>query len=354
MNHFARAEQLLSQYPGLPNFRVDQINRALFDVTINSWDAISVLPKDMRAWLNQNIPWTTLQPVTTLVSKQGDTHKAIVQLADGKRIETVLMRNKREAWTICASSQVGCAMGCVFCATGKMGLVRSLTVDEIVDQYRFWQTYLASRPHITGRISNIVMMGMGEPLANYNNLKPALLIWLRYTDLGPTRITVSTVGVLPLLEKTLTDPEWPAVRIAISLHSAIPEKRKQIVPTTAPQFFEKIIDWGQRYQKKYGNRRHHVTFEYIMIGGVNDGTEDAKRLAQFAKKIGRVKVNLIPYNWVDDTGLQRSTPEAIHAFLEILHGAGIIATRRKTMGDDIAAACGQLITQMKTATKTEK
>jgi 23S rRNA (adenine2503-C2)-methyltransferase len=279
---------------------------------------------------------------TVQVSKANDTYKAALTLADGQLIESVLMRNARDAWTICASSQVGCAMGCVFCATGKMGLNRQLTSDEIVDQHRFWRTFLETHPEVVGRISNIVMMGMGEPLANYVALKSALNTWLAYTDLGPTNITVSTVGVLPRLEQMLTDTDFPHVRLAISLHSAVPETRKRIVPTSFEQFLPSLADWAKRYGDTLGNRRHHLTFEYVMLCGVNDADRDAQALARFVESVGHARVNLIPYNFTD-THLTRSSDERIAAFLHILEEAGVVATRRRTMGDDIAAACGQLI-----------
>lgn len=298
------------------------------------------------------IPWMSVTSQTIQVSGNGDTHKALLGVAGDKQIESVLMKNRAGAWTICVSSQVGCAMRCGFCATGKMGLTRSLIADEIVDQYRFWNSYLVApgfslgepglKPGATARISNIVFMGMGEPLANYEELKASLNTLLKYTDIGATHITVSTVGVLPRLEQILTDKDWPHVRLAVSLHSAIEETRKKIVPTSYDEFLPKLADWAKRYLQKFGNRRHHLTFEYVMLKGVNDTPSHAKALAVFVNRIGRIKVNLIPYNL---TGVEfaRSTDSAIDQFLEILHTNHLIATTRRTMGDDIDAACGQLI-----------
>ena len=249
-----RQSQFQALFPHEKPFRWKQIEEALFAIpkagskSPHGWQDLTTLPKAMRETLTREIPWVSYKEVKTLVSAKHDTHKAILRLADGALVETVLMANKRGQWTICVSSQVGCAMQCTFCATGKMGLMRNLTVDEIADQYRFWMEKIEEGQKVPmQRISNVVFMGMGEPLANYENVKQTLLIWLKHTDLGPTHITVSTVGVLPMLEKLLSDPEWPAVRTAISLHSADPKTRHEIVPTSYDQFLPKIEAWTRRY-----------------------------------------------------------------------------------------------------------
>jgi len=308
-----------------------------------------------------SIPWMSVELVQMQVSGNGDTHKALLKVAGDKQIETVLMKNPRGAWTICVSSQVGCAMRCGFCATGKMGLTRSLTADEIVDQYRFWKLYISGgqvgrwvggpksettlppNPLSTSsRISNIVFMGMGEPLANYEAVKESLNTLLAHTDLGKTRITVSTVGVLPRLEQILTDKAWPHVRLAVSLHSAIAQTRKQIVPTSYDDFLPKLEDWAKRYLEIFGNRRHHLTFEYVMLKNVNDTPAHAKALALFVNRIGHVRVNLIPYN-LTGVEFECSEDNVITQFLAALYDRNVTTTRRRTMGSDIAAACGQLI-----------
>lgn len=294
------------------------------------------IPAGMRERLSV-IPWMSVELVQMQVSGNGDTHKALLRVEGDKQIETVLMKNPRGAWTICVSSQVGCAMRCGFCATGKMGLTRSLTADEIVDQYRFWKHF-----KIAERISNIVYMGMGEPLANYEAVKESLNTLLARTDLGKTRITVSTVGVLPRLEQILTDRGWPHVRLAVSLHSAIEQTRKLIVPTSYDDFLPKLENWAKRYLAQFGNRRHHLTFEYVMLKCVNDTPAHARALALFVNRIGHVRVNLIPYN-LTGVAFERSPDAAIDAFLAELDDRGVVATRRRTMGSDIAAACGQLI-----------
>jgi 23S rRNA (adenine2503-C2)-methyltransferase len=262
------------------------------------------------------------------------------------------MENKRGDWTICVSSQIGCAMRCTFCATGTMGLKRSLMADEIIDQYRFWNYFLEKKQPASNsqrqRISNIVFMGMGEPLANYNNVKQAIHTWLKYTDLGPTHITVSSVGILAQLEKILTDAEWPHVRIAISLHSANQKKREEIVPTTVPDFLKSLADWSHRYHKILGNRRHYITYEYTVLSGVNDTPELAAELATYIKKTASSKINIIPYNPVKGKPFTTSDRTRIEAFKSVLKRAGIDVTERRTMGDDIAAACGQLVVSQQT------
>ncbi len=341
----SRREQFDALFPTEPAFRWKQIEAAFFS-SAKGWDDLTTLSKSMREELAA-IPWMSVKPQTVQVSLAGDTHKALLKVAGEKEIETVLMQNRRGAWTICVSSQVGCAMRCGFCATGKMGLTRSLIADEIVDQYRFWLSYLSTSTTFSTfatspRISNIVFMGMGEPLANYEAVRDALNSLLAHTDIGRTRITVSTVGVLPRLEQILTDKDWPHIRLAVSLHSAIEETRKKIVPTSYDEFLPKLEDWARRYLALHGNRRHHLTFEYVMLKGVNDTPEHARALAKFVNHIGNVRVNLIPYN-LTDCEFEKSPDSTIQEFLEILHAKHLIATTRRTMGEDIAAACGQLI-----------
>lgn len=342
-----RHDRFLELFPDEPSFRLEQIEKAYFTESMTGWDSVTTLNKDMRSVLEKEIPWMSCTPVTTLSSKAGDTHKVVLSGYDDQLYESVLMKNKRDQWTICVSSQIGCAMGCTFCATGTMGLKRSLSSDEIADQYRFWKQFLAERPELNQRISNVVFMGMGEPLVNVDNVKKAIHTWLKHTDLGSTKITVSTVGVLPVLEGILDDPEWPAVRIAISLHSPEEESRRKIVPTTAPKFHERLAKWTHDYQKIHGNRRHHVTFEYTLIAGVNDNAEEAKRLVKFVKTTSAVKVNVIPLNLVEGKEFTASSQEGIEVFKNVLIKNDIDVTQRRTMGSDIAAACGQLALTIK-------
>ncbi|MBI5412384.1 23S rRNA (adenine(2503)-C(2))-methyltransferase RlmN [Candidatus Peregrinibacteria bacterium] len=349
MTPLSRFEQFSALFPNEKLFRWKQLSHAFFDPVVKNWQGVTVLPKPMREELAKQIPWVSYRDSKVFSSANEDTYKAILTLADKKQVETVLMANKRDQWTICVSSQVGCAMKCAFCATGKMGLIRSLSADEIMDQYRFWRAFLnegaIGESRLQGaRISNVVFMGMGEPLANYEAVKTTLKTWLSNTDLGPTHITVSTVGVLPILEKLLSDPEWPAVRMAISLHSADPKTRHELVPSSHDLFIPQLKKWAKKYLKNLGNRRHHLTFEYVMLQNVNDTDHHAETLTNLVRSLGQIKVNLIPYNFTDSE-FQRSADDRIERFKTFLETHGVDVMVRRTMGDDIAAACGQLITK---------
>lgn len=297
----------------------------------------------MREELDAKIPWMSVSLHRVYESKDKETFKAVLTTEDHLLFETVLMGNAREQWTVCVSSQVGCAMRCTFCATGAMGLKRSLTSDEITDQLRFWISFLRTRS-LAGRISNVVFMGMGEPLTNVDNVKKAIHTWVDQTDIGPTHITVSTVGVLQAMEELLEDADWPPVRIAISLHSADQVEREKIVPSTAPFFLERLADWCRRYRQILGNRRHHLTFEYSLIAGVNDSEEQAEALARFIERCGKPKLNVIPLNPVTGKLFTASEQGRIERFKQVILRHGIDVMQRRTMGDDIAAACGQLAT----------
>jgi 23S rRNA (adenine2503-C2)-methyltransferase len=344
MTILSRKEQFKLLFPDAPAFRFRQFEAALFDPAQKNFSGVSNIPLATREILDAKIPWLSFTAPHLLESVKKDTFKAIIELSDGKRVETVLMQNARGQWTICVSSQVGCPMACTFCATGKMGFLRNLLADEIVDQYRFWQIFLHERPHLPERISNLVFMGMGEPLSNYENVKETINQLLSHTDLGPTHITVSTVGILPMLRKILKDPEWPAVRLAVSLHSAVGETRKMMMPSSFDGFLEDLIVWTEEYFVKHESRRRHLTFEYVMLSKINDTAAHAEALIDFARRVGKVRINLIPYNFTGSV-YRDSLPADFARFEELLKDAEIVVTRRRTMGDDIAAACGQLIVE---------
>ncbi|HBU09367.1 MAG TPA: hypothetical protein DEB30_01030 [Candidatus Peribacter riflensis] len=354
MPPLTRAQRFQSLFPSAPAFRFRQAEAALFQPDATGWGSVSVFPKAMREEMEAKIPWMSVTLHRMLTSKDGETFKAVLRTEDNLLFETVLMGNAREQWTVCVSSQVGCAMHCVFCATGAMGLKRSLASDEIVDQLRFWLQFLhkpltrslpggersSGGAHDASRISNIVFMGMGEPLANYENVKSTLRQWLACTDIGPNHITVSTVGLLPFLQKILQDAAWPPVRIAISLHSADETLRKKIVPTTTGNYLAELSQWIKKYLQTKASNKRHVTFEYVLLRGVNDSVRDAKLLADFVTTTGRVKVNLIPFNDINDAALQRSNNT--DEFAAVLKKCGVTVTVRQSAGLDIMAACGQL------------
>ncbi|MSR87094.1 23S rRNA (adenine(2503)-C(2))-methyltransferase RlmN [Candidatus Peribacteria bacterium] len=340
-----RQELFTALFPTEPAFRWRQVEEALFLPNAKGWVDATSLPKAIREALMEKMPWMTCKAERLYKSARGDTFKAALSGSDGKLFESVLMANMRDQWTVCVSSQIGCAMGCTFCATGAMGFKRSLTADEIMDQLRYWKEFLRGKPELPQRISNVVFMGMGEPLTNYQNVKKAIHAWLKYTDIGPTKITVSTVGVLMQMEALLKDEDWPPVRIAVSLHSANQKRREEIVPTTSPDFLKKLTDWSHRYARIKGNNRHHITYEYTLITGVNDTPELAHELGKYIKGTSASMINLIPYNPIEGKDFTRTSKPHIAEFKKILETYGLNVTQRKTMGDDIAAACGQLVTE---------
>lgn len=321
-------------------FRTRQATEAIYSPFFRSWNDVTPLSKVMRDRLSESVPWNTLSVVVIAPSVSGDTWKVLYETGDGNRIESVLMRNSRGQFTVCVSTQVGCAMNCAFCATGKLGFSRNLSQDEIVDQVRALREFVVDSG-LTGEITNIVLMGMGEPLANYEEVRGALRTFIGPMGIGTTRITVSTVGILASLDRLIADSEWPPVRIAISLHAADEKTRAGIMPTTAPGFFDGLVDWSQRYAEAFPEKRRHLTLEYVMLSGVNDTEEDSRKLASLTRRMGNVRVNLIPYN-ATDSGLSGSSGNAIHRFQDRLEADGVTVTIRKSQGGDIAAACGQL------------
>lgn len=324
----------------LPNYRQQQMYRAWCDPHISSWNQVSTLPQELKEVLVERVPWSSLKCISLQRSKTA--LKGLFELPDGQKIESVLMINPRGDWTACLSSQVGCAMACDFCATGTMGFLRDLTTDEIVDQMRFWRQYLVEHDEVEGRVSNIVMMGMGEPLNNYESVRDALISFVDWMDIGKTRITLSTVGVKRGMEEILSDPLWPDVRVAISLHYPDQAKRLEHMPVAKQRDLNELKDWCLRYQQQYGNRKHHITFEYLMLEGNNDSSRDVKDLATFLKGIDRYKLNLIPWNEVDNLDYNRASRARTEAFQNALKKKGIQSTIRKSLGREIDGGCGQL------------
>lgn len=354
-----------------PAYRVKQIYKAWFNPAIKNYAEITTLPLELREKL-KNFFWLPAQLKIIKKSKADNTEKALLELADGECVETVLMSRggKKEEGeektrphtnllhqvgvggrrTICISSQVGCGMGCVFCATGKLGFKRNLAAEEIIGQFRFWQNRLAnpsSREATKGEggeaIGNIVVMGQGEPLLNYENIKKALNIILENTDIGPSKITISTVGEKTAMGKLLRDKEFPAVRIAISLHSAVEATRKRIVPSTQVGFINFLVKWSEEYHKILGSRSHFLSLEYTLLKNINDDDEQLKALISLARKLGRVKINLIPLNETADRMQHQGSPmDTIKKWHDAIMKAGLTCTIRHSQGADIDAACGQL------------
>jgi 23S rRNA (adenine2503-C2)-methyltransferase len=329
---------------GAPRYRADQLLRAIYRELRTSLDEVAVLPAALRAQLAEaGYRLGAAREVHRVASDDGETTKLLLRMADGTLIETVLMQypepgGRHPRSTVCVSTQAGCAMGCVFCATGQMGFERNLRAEEIVEQVLHIQRLLAARgEHVT----NVVFMGMGEPLANYAETIRAvrLLTDPRAFGLAQRAITISTVGVLRGIER-LAD-EGLQVGLAISLHAPDDALRQQLVPTAGPHSVGDLVSAAGRYFRKTGRR---VTFEYALIAGVNDGPAQAEALARLLR--GKpVHVNLIPINPTAG-GYRRPARRDVVAFESVLREAGIACTVRVEKGSEISAACGQLRTDV--------
>jgi len=317
---------------GQPAWRGAAIRRWLFSSRVESFAAMTDLPAALRQELEEAFTlWTTRIAVHR--HDPDGTEKLLLDLADGHRIECVLLRDG-ERRTVCISSQVGCAMGCVFCASGIDGVIRNLSTGEIVEQL----LRLARLLPADERLSHIVVMGMGEPLANLDRLLPALAEAQRPDGLGISqrRITISTVGLPPAIDRlTALNPGY---HLAVSLHAADDELRTRLVPVNRAIGLESILAAADRYWETSGRR---LTFEYVLLGGVNDSADDARRLASL---IGRraVLLNVIPYNTVAGMPWKEPTPERRERFLRILEDEGVNVQVRRRKGARIDAACGQL------------
>lgn len=325
---------------GWKPFRLKQVWHARERELKTSWGDLSTLPKEERDWLSENVPFDTLNILKAQTSEDGTAIKWLLEAQDGQRIETVLLIHSgdQKAWgTVCVSSQVGCPMRCAFCATGQMGLIRNLSADEILDQFLVAKREAKQRG-LTGNL-NVVFMGMGEPLLNLDAVIPAIrtLVDPQRHGLSPTRVTVSTSGVLLGLEKLYS--EKLGIGLALSLHAPTDELRSTLMPANKAYPLKDVM----AHLKKWEKRGTEILYEYILIEEVNDRLEDAEALAQLLR--GRdAKVNLIPLNPTPNSTLKRPSKARMHRFLEILENAGIAATLRHTKGDDIQAACGQLKT----------
>lgn len=323
---------------GEPAFRARQILDWLHHKAADMPEACTNLPAPLRAALAEEFDWSL--PAVGLERKSRDgTRKLLLRLRDGRLVETVLIPASPALYgapsdrlTLCVSTQVGCAYGCRFCASGLMGFTRNLDAGEIVSQVELARR-LAGR-----RVDNLVFMGMGEPLANYDNLMRAARIlnapW--GLGIGARHMTISTSGLAPRIRDLAAEPLQ--IRLAVSLHGATDEVRGQIMPVNKRYPVAELMDACREFRAK---RKQAITFEFILIAGLNDTADQAERLARLARPL-RAKVNLIPYNTVEGLDWRRPSPAAQKAFLEILKARGIAATLRREKGHDIEAACGQL------------
>jgi 23S rRNA (adenine2503-C2)-methyltransferase len=312
-------------------FRARQIMGWLWNRGAESFATMLDLPAAFREQLNQHFKIGSIAHPHVARSKDG-TRKMLLRLGDRAEIESVIIPTEGRT-TLCLSSQAGCAMGCGFCATARMGLHRNLTASEILSQL------MAARRELNAgeTLTNYVFMGMGEPLANYPRLHRALTIMTSEWGLGisPRRITVSTVGLVPAMERLLTD--FP-VNLAVSLHATTDEVRDRIAPINRRYPLHQLIDACKALPIA---RRKRITFEYVMLAGINDSTDDARRLAKMLAPL-RAKVNLIFFNPFPGSPFAPSSREQVEGFQAILHRGNLTATIRESRGRDIAAACGQL------------
>lgn len=313
---------------GEPAYRVDQLWTGLYEQVRDPAD-ITNLPKSLRSRLSDELP-VSLEPVTESVSDDGDTVKWLWRLDDGSTVETVLMHYD-DRTTVCVSSQAGCAMGCSFCATGQAGFDRHLTTGEIVEQI-----VRAARRAQPRRLSNVVFMGMGEPLANYDSTWAAVERIQGAIGISARHITVSTVGVVPGIER-LTRESLP-VNLAVSLHAANDQLRDELVPLNRTYPIGRLLEACAGYVDA---TRRRLSFEWALIDGVNDGERDARELADLARAV-RAHVNLIPLNPTPGYEVRGTPLSRVRQFRNSLLGAGINATVRQNRGTDIDAACGQL------------
>jgi 23S rRNA (adenine2503-C2)-methyltransferase len=320
---------------GHPRFHARQIFRWVQKRGVTDFALMSDLGMDLRRQLEREFEISTPSVVRKEVSSDGTT-KLLLRLEDGKQIESVYIPDT-PAHTFCLSTQVGCAMKCAFCLTGKMGIDRNLTAGEIVGQVRV----LARELGMLDKRFNIVLMGMGEPLHNYDATMKALRILADQHGLSvsPRRVTLSTVGVLPALERLATEPLMP--NLAISLHSTTEDQRDMLVPINRKYGLQDLLDACRRFPVK---RRERITFEYVMLNAVNDTPEDARRLVRLLTGI-RAKVNLLPLNEAAGIPFERPSDDRVNHFAKILADHGVTVSVRKSRGRDIRAACGQLITE---------
>jgi 23S rRNA (adenine2503-C2)-methyltransferase len=317
-----------------PKYRFAQVNQALWQDFISSWQEVSSLPKNLREKLEAECPLEIIAKIDKNTS-HNKSLKALITLIDGEAIETVLIRQKDKRNTVCVSSQVGCPLACEFCATGNFGFRRNLQSEEIVEQVIFWARYLKTEGK-GGKVDNIVFMGMGEPFLNYPEfIKAAKFLNNPETlNIGSRRMSVSTAGITEGVKRFAG--EKFQINLAVSLHAANDNLRKDLMPIAKKYNLHEIFQAVDNYITKTGRR---VMFEYLMLKEVNDSDKDAFELAKLMKK-PLYMVNLIPYN---PTGRFRaSNRERVEKFKKILELAGVAVTVRLSFGADINAACGQL------------
>lgn len=331
----------------IPAFRAKQIAHAIYQEGVETFDDITTIPKPIKKLLNDNLQISTVIPTAQEMSRDGSTLKILFKLPDDNTIEGVLMRFNDGRRTVCISSEVGCPLKCKFCASGTLKFKRSLTWEEMADQVIFFSRYLRRQTMLNKKknpdaeqeeVNHVVYMGIGEPFRNYDNLMKSLKVLMDsdYIGLGARKITVSTAGVVEKIRQFADEPFQ--VNLALSLHAPTQELRQEIMPIALRYNLDDLMDAIRYYVDKTKRR---ISFEYVMLRGINDTEKCAKQLAKLIKGM-LCHVNLIPYNATDIPGIQGSEKATIKRFQEILEEAGIPVTTRVSLGQDISAACGQL------------
>lgn len=327
-------EKLQLALKGEPGFRERQVFEGVFKKFVSDWSEVTNLPKSLWEKLNKECSLEIDGKI--FESKDGKTFKALITLKDSEKIETVLMRYSDGRNSLCVSSQVGCALGCKFCATGKMGLKRNLSYGEIVEQFLFFSRFLKKKFGENEKITNVIFMGMGEPFLNYESVMRAIEIFNdeKFIGLGARNISVSTSGITEGIKKFLREDKQ--VNLAISLHAPNDELRSELMPINQKDNLRNVLDAVDEYIER---KNRKVMFEYLLIDEVNDSEAHAKELANLMKK-PLYMVNLINYN---PTGnFKPSSKENVRKFLSVLKKEGVNVTLRHSFGGDIKAACGQL------------
>ena len=337
---------------GEKSFRATQLFRWIHHRGVGNFDDMTDLARSLRTKLAGVAEIRPLSVMTDKASADG-TRKWLFDVGQGNAIETVYIPEDDRA-TLCISSQAGCAVGCRFCSTGHQGFSRNLTTGEIIAQ--LWQAEHLTKAKLglgpnERAISNVVMMGMGEPLQNYSQLVPALRMMLDDHGYGLSRrrVTVSTSGVVPMIDRLREDCP---VALAVSLHAPDDELRDQLVPINKKYPIDELLGACERYLD--AAPRDFITMEYCMLDGVNDTPAQARALVNLVKNRLPVKFNLIPFNPFPESGLKRSSDARVRAFGEVLLEAGLVTTIRKTRGDDIDAACGQLAGEVQDRTDAQR
>ena len=327
-----KLETILAAYP---KFRLKQAYQAIFKDFVEDWEEVTVFPKELRTKLAKETP---LEINAKFIKTENEkTVKALMTLDDSRLVETVLMRHKEERNTVCVSSQVGCPMGCAFCATGDMGFMRNLECGEIVDEVLLFARQLKKENQ---RVTNVVFMGMGEPLLNYTEVMKAIHILNKDIGIAARHISVSTCGIIDGIKKLMNEPTQ--LNLAISFHGPNNEIRSKLMPINKRDPIEILLPSVGEYLKKTGRK---VMIEYLVIKNVNDSADNARELAGVLKKyLGHLfMVNLIPYN---PTGkFQPPTRGDVEQFRKVLESSGVEVTQRYEFGREVSAACGQLATR---------